>query len=32
MIRVRVDTLNQNDEVVQSFIGQLVVLKRNSGG
>ena len=31
MIRVRVDTLNQNDEVVQSFIGQLVVLKRSAG-
>ena len=30
MIRVRVETLNQNGEVVQSFIGQLVVLKRNA--
>jgi acyl dehydratase len=31
MIRVRVETLNQNDELVQSFVGQLVVLKRNAG-
>ena len=31
MIRVRVETLNQNGEVVQSFVGQLVVLKRNAG-
>ena len=31
MIRVRVDTLNQNGEVVQSFVGQLVVMRRNGG-
>jgi acyl dehydratase len=31
MIRVRVETLNQNGEVVQSFVGQLVVLKRGAG-
>jgi acyl dehydratase len=30
MIRVKVETLNQNGEVVQSFIGQLVVLKRSA--
>lgn len=30
MIRVKVETLNQNGEVVQSFVGQLVVLKRNA--
>jgi acyl dehydratase len=29
MVRVRVETMNQNGEVVQSFIGQLVVLKRD---
>jgi acyl dehydratase len=31
MIRVKVETLNQSGEVVQSFVGQLVVLKRNAG-
>jgi acyl dehydratase len=31
MIRARVDTLNQKEEVVQSFIAKLVVLRRNSG-
>jgi acyl dehydratase len=31
MIRVKVETVNQNGEVVQSFVGQLVVLKRNGG-
>ena len=31
MIRVKVETMNQNGEVVQSFVGQLVVLKRNGG-
>lgn len=30
MIRVKVETLNQNGEIVQSFVGQLVVLKRNA--
>lgn len=29
MIRVKVETVNQNGEIVQSFVGQLVVLKRN---
>lgn len=28
LIRVKVETVNQNGEIVQSFIGQLVVLKR----
>jgi acyl dehydratase len=31
MIRVRVETVNQNGEIVQSFVPQLVVLKRNPG-
>lgn len=31
MIRVKIETLNQNGEVVQSFIPQLVVLKRDPG-
>lgn len=30
MIRVKVETMNQKGEVVQSFVGQLVVLRRNS--
>jgi acyl dehydratase len=30
MMRVRVDTLNQDDAVVQSFIGNLVVLRRSA--
>lgn len=31
MIRLRVETVNQNGEVVQSFVPQLVVMKRNPG-
>ena len=30
-IRLKVETVNQNGEVVQSFVPQLVVLKRNPG-
>jgi len=32
LIRVRTTTLNQNDELVQSYIGNLIVPRRPSGG
>jgi acyl dehydratase len=31
MIRVRVETVNQNGDIVQSFVPQLVVMKRKPG-